>query len=109
MQFPVHHRPEFREQEEISGVISVGKHAFYNCKALTAADLSSATTIGYGAFSGTNLQDVSFGSGLTDVDSKAFYGYTFKKINGTTKITANAENLKGHTFSGSGKVLIMES
>ena len=94
---------------DLSGVISVGKHAFYNCKALTAADLSSATTIGYGAFSGTNLQDVSFGSGLTDVDSKAFYGYTFKKINGTTKITANAENLKGHTFSGSGKVLIMES
>ena len=93
---------------DLRGVATIGKHAFYCCKSLTSADLTSAVSIGYGAFSGTNLQQVSFGNGLTDVDSNAFYGYTFKDTGGT-KIKATVDNLKGCTFSGEGKVLIEQA
>jgi hypothetical protein len=89
---------------DLSGVVSIGKHAFYCCSALTSADLSSAETIGYGAFSGTNLAQVTFGSNLSDVDSKAFFGYTFKDENG--KVAVNADNLKGRIFAGEDKKLI---
>ena len=93
---------------DLSGVASIGKHAFYCCKNLAFVDLSGAETIGYGAFSGTGLQEVEFGDGLADVDSKAFFGYTFKNAGGT-KIKATAENLRGCAFSGQGKVLVAEA
>ncbi len=92
----------------LENVVEVGKHAFFSCKALASADLSAAETIGYGAFTGTSLQDVSFGDALAEVDSKAFYGYTFQDAAGT-KIKADAGNLRGNTFSGQGKVLVMEA
>ncbi|MBR4504213.1 MAG: leucine-rich repeat protein [Candidatus Methanomethylophilaceae archaeon] len=93
---------------DLSGVASIGKHAFYCCKNLAFVDLSGAVAIGYGAFSGTGLQEVEFGDGLADVDSKAFFGYTFKSAGGT-KIKATAENLRGCAFSGQGKILVAEA
>ncbi len=89
---------------DLSGVVSIGKHAFYCCSELTSADLSSAVTIGYGAFSGTNLGYVAFGGALENVDSKAFFGYTFKDVDGG-KIKVVAGELKERIFSGENKIL----
>ncbi len=87
---------------------SIAKHAFFNCKELQFVQMTNIKTIGYGAFTGTNLTEVIFGDDLSSVDSKAFYGYTFKDVSGN-KIKANAENLSGNEFSGDGKVLTMKS
>ncbi len=92
----------------LENVVSVGKHAFYGCKSLIYADLSSAESIGYGAFTGTDLRDAVFGCDLYEVNSKAFYGYTFKDAEGS-KIKATVENLSGNSFSGQGKALVMEA
>ncbi|MBR4503390.1 MAG: leucine-rich repeat protein [Candidatus Methanomethylophilaceae archaeon] len=86
-----------------SGVGSVGKHAFYGC-ALTKANLSSATKIGYGAFTGNDLREVTFGGGLESVDPKAFFRYSFWDA-GENRIPVSAQDLAGKTFEGSGKIL----
>ncbi len=88
---------------DLSGVQKIGAHAFYNC-ALTAADLSSATVVDYGAFSGNDLTSVKFAAAPSYVDSKAFYGYTFNDIDGN-KIVVSADTVAGLAFSGSDKVL----
>ena len=83
---------------DLGGVQEIGDHAFYKC-ALTTADLSSATSIGYGAFTGNDLQSVTFSAGLTSVDPSAFYGYLF--YDGSAKLDVTAENLAGKAFAGS--------
>jgi uncharacterized protein YjbI with pentapeptide repeats len=88
---------------DLSGVGSVGKHAFYGC-ALTKANLSSATKIGYGAFTGNDLREVTFGGGLESVDPKAFFRYSFWDA-GNNRIPVSAQDLAGKTFEGSGKIL----
>jgi len=86
---------------------SIGKHAFYGC-ALKDVDLSSAASIGYGAFTGNDLQRVAFSDGLSDVDPKAFFGYSFKDPDGGS-VAVSASTLAGKTFEGSGKVLSQTS
>ncbi|MBR3476178.1 MAG: leucine-rich repeat domain-containing protein, partial [Candidatus Methanomethylophilaceae archaeon] len=92
---------------DLSGVVSIGRHAFYGC-ALTLADLSSATSIGYGAFTGNCLEKAVFGDGLSSVDPKAFFGYSFMDPDGG-RIAVSASTLAGKTFEGSGKVLVQTS
>ena len=92
---------------DLSGVKEVGKHAFYGC-ALAEADLSSAETIGYGAFTGNCLVKVVFGNGLSSVDSKAFFRYSFYGADGA-KLPVSASGLAGKAFEGSGKVLVQTS
>ena len=92
---------------DLFSVQSVGKHAFYCCSSLTKANLGSAESIGYGAFSGTDLRDVVFGSSLKSVDPKAFFGYAFYDAS-DNKIKATAENLGKHHFTGEGKALSLE-
>ena len=46
---------------DLSGVVSIGRHAFYGC-ALTLADLSSTTSIGYGPSPGTAWRGLSLGT-----------------------------------------------
>ncbi|MBE6520263.1 MAG: leucine-rich repeat domain-containing protein [Thermoplasmata archaeon] len=92
---------------DLSRVVTVGKHAFYNC-ALTRADLSSAETIGYGAFTGNDLREAAFSPGLESVDPKAFFRYSFCGADGA-KLPVSASGLAGKTFEGSGKVLVQTS
>ena len=92
---------------DLSKVVTVGKHAFYNC-ALTRADLSSAETIGYGAFTGNDLREAAFSPGLESVDPKAFFRYSFCGADGA-KLPVSASGLAGKTFEGSGKVLAQTS
>ena len=89
---------------DLGNVVSVGKHAFYNC-ALTRADLSSAETIGYGAFTGNDLRDVAFSPGLESVDPKAFFRYSVCGADGA-KLPVSASGLAGKAFEGSGKALV---
>ena len=84
---------------DLSKVAAVGKHAFYGC-ALTRADLSSAETIGYGAFTGNDLREVVFSSGLESVDPKAFFRYSFCGADGE-KLHVAAADLAGLAFVGS--------
>ncbi|MBR4227174.1 MAG: leucine-rich repeat protein, partial [Candidatus Methanomethylophilaceae archaeon] len=86
---------------------SIGKHAFYGC-ALKDVDLSSAASIGYGAFTGNDLQRVAFSGGLSDVDPKAFFGYSFRDSDGG-RLAVSASSLSGKAFEGSGKVLVQTS
>ena len=88
---------------DLSGVGSVGKHAFYGCS-LTKANLSSATKIGYGAFTGNDLREVTFGGGLESVDPKAFFRYSFWDA-GDNRIPVSAQDLAGMEFIGTGKKL----
>ncbi|MBR4504816.1 MAG: leucine-rich repeat domain-containing protein [Candidatus Methanomethylophilaceae archaeon] len=88
---------------DLSGVASVGKHAFYRC-ALTEADLTSAMSIGYGAFTGNDLRRACFGGALEKVDPKAFFGYSFWDGDGG-KVKIAAKDLAGRSFEGSGKSL----
>ena len=69
---------------DLSKVATVGKRAFYNC-VLTRADLSSAETIGYGAFTGNDLREVAFSPGLESVDPKAFFRYSFCGADGAKR------------------------
>ncbi len=91
------------EMINLEGVQTIAKHAFYGC-ALTTADLSVATSIGYGAFTGNDLQSVTFSQDLSDVDAKAFFRYAFQDADGT-KLSVTAENLAGTAFAGQDKVL----
>ncbi|MBO4349187.1 MAG: leucine-rich repeat domain-containing protein, partial [Candidatus Methanomethylophilaceae archaeon] len=81
------------------GVVSVGEHAFYGCKALAEADLGSAESIGYGAFTGTSLQKVTFSTALSNLDKKAFFGYSFYDLDGS-KLSVDAAYFAGKTFAG---------
>ncbi len=90
-----------------SGVQTVGDHAFYRC-ALREVDLSSATSVGYGAFTGNCLERAVFGDSLSSVDLKAFFGYSFLDPDGG-RIAVSASTLAGKTFEGSGKVLVQTS
>jgi hypothetical protein len=84
---------------DLSRVAAVGKHAFYNC-ALTRADLSSAESVGYGAFTGNDLREVAFSPGLESVDPKAFFRYSFYGADGE-KLHVAAADLAGLAFVGS--------
>lgn len=54
-----------------AGITVIAPYAFANSK-ITSIDLSDITEIGEGAFSGSNLQSVTFGNALTSVGSSAF-------------------------------------
>ncbi len=83
--------------------MTIDRYAYYGC-ALTSADLSHATAIGYGAFVGNDLQSVTFSENPSNIDEKAFQGHTFKDAD-DSKIPILAENLAGKAFSGQSKVL----
>ena len=59
-------------------VTSIGKQAFYSCKALTSVSIpDEVTSIGSNAFDGcTSLSSVTLGNGLTSIGDYAFYGCT---------------------------------
>lgn len=58
-------------------------------------------SIGLRTFQGcTSLKRISFGTGLTDIDARAFDSHTFYDIDGTTRLDTTAECLKGYLFLG---------
>ena len=88
---------------DLSSVSFIGERAFARCP-LTEADLASATDIGLGAFTGTALGKVVFGDALKNIDSRAFYGYTFFDESGN-KLKVNVDNMAGAAFAGDGSEL----
>ena len=88
---------------DLASVSVIGERAFARCP-LTEANLQSATDIGLGAFTGTALESVVFGDALENVDSRAFYGFTFHDVDGN-KIMVTADNLAGKAFAGEDNVL----
>ncbi len=88
---------------DLKNVKAIGKHAFYKC-ALTSADLSAATDIGYGAFTGNDLQSVKFSESLSAVDAKAFFGYRFLNAS-DARMSIEATALAGQSFEGQGIIL----
>ncbi len=71
-----------------AGISTIGGYAFYGCKSITHLDIQ--------------------GTGCT-FGSKVFVGLTFYERDGTTVITTDSSDFQGHSYSGSGSVLIMES
>ncbi len=82
---------------------TISKYAFYRC-ALGSADLGSATSIGYWAFSGNSLTQVVFSENLSEIDARAFNGYRFLDSEGA-RLEVTADNLAGQTFAGEDKAL----
>jgi hypothetical protein len=55
-----------------TSVKEIGEYAFAYCTALSAFDLSSATSIGKSAFEGTSLKEITFSSQITEIPSSIF-------------------------------------
>ena len=87
---------------------TVKEYAFYRCvnlKDLTVED--GVKKIGASAFSGcTSLENVSLPKSLTYMGGNVFYGLTFLDLEGEP-MDAVLKNMRGHFFTGSGKVLRM--
>ena len=88
----------------------VGAYAFYKCANLRTLVVEEGVgKILPSAFSEcTALESVSLPSTLTYLGDNAFYGLRFTDQYGGV-LDATAKDLRGHSFSGSGKVLRMES
>ncbi|MBO4568721.1 MAG: leucine-rich repeat protein [Candidatus Methanomethylophilaceae archaeon] len=88
----------------------VGAYAFYKCANLRTLVVEEGVgKILPSAFSEcTALESVSLPSTLTYLGDNAFYGLRFTDQYGGA-LDATAKDLRGHSFSGSGKVLRMES
>jgi hypothetical protein len=111
-------------------VSSLGDKAFYGCSTLTSVDLGSVVSVGIKAFSNcVSLEGIDLGDSLKSIGAYAFYGcrnvdnldapfmlqsigtgafggFVFKDASGT-RVSAAAENLRGHGFSGSSSVLYL--
>ncbi|MCQ2070256.1 MAG: leucine-rich repeat domain-containing protein [archaeon] len=89
-------------------VLSVGDYAFYsyqNLKSITFG--ADVTYIGINAIRGCSaLETIEFQCNAFKAGSNAFYGMTFKDMDGNS-LKSTAENLGGHTFKGSNKVFGM--
>ncbi len=115
---------------KVYSVSSVGDKAFYGCSTLTSVDLGSVVSVGIKAFSNcVSLEGIDLGDSLKSIGAYAFYGcrnvdnldapfmlqsigtgafggFVFKDASGT-RVSAAAENLRGHGFSGSSSVLYL--
>jgi hypothetical protein len=85
---------------------AMGGYAFYRCTGLKALAIEEGvSSIPKSAFSGcTAIEEISFPSTLTSVGANAFYGLKFVDADGVA-IDPTADNLRGHMFVKSGKVL----
>ena len=82
-------------------VTSIGKSALLRCPTLTSADLSNVKTLEFKALGNcTGIEHIVFGDCLESVGSYALYGLSF--YDGDTKLKATPDNLRGHSFSGTG-------
>jgi hypothetical protein len=85
-------------------VTSIGKGAFLRCPTLTSADLSNAVTLEFKALGNcTGVEHIVFGDCLESIGSYALYGLSF--YDGDTRLKATPDNLRGHSFSGTGGIL----
>ncbi|MBO4569156.1 MAG: leucine-rich repeat protein, partial [Candidatus Methanomethylophilaceae archaeon] len=84
-------------------LLSMGPYAFYGCSNLKGLIVEEGVeSIPRSAFSECRaLESVSFPASLRSVGANAFYGVGFFTEDGF-KITADASNLAGNTFEGSG-------
>ncbi len=88
---------------DLSNVYVIEERAFARCP-LTEANLVNAVDIGPAAFTEATLVKVVFSNDLSNLDSRAFYGYTFYDLDGN-KLKATAENMAGKAFTGEGATL----
>ncbi len=89
-------------------VTSIGKGALLRCATLTSADLTNVRTLEFKALGNcTGITEMTFGDCLESIGSYALYGLSF--YDGGTKLKATPENLRGHSFSGTGGILYLIS
>jgi hypothetical protein len=89
-------------------VTAIGDSAFLRCTTLTSADLSNVKDLGFKALGNcTKITQITFGDGLASIGSYALYGLIF--YDGAAKLSAAPDDLRGHTFSGSGGKLYLVS
>jgi hypothetical protein len=85
-------------------VNSIGKGALLRCPTLTSADLTNVRTLEFKALGNcTGIEEIVFGDCLESIGSYALYGLSF--YDGETKLKATPDNLRGHSFSGTGGIL----
>ena len=89
-------------------VVNVGDYAFYGCSGLVNVVLGDGPeALGKDAFGACPcISFLDVGDGISSVGTDAFKGYVFYDASGNA-INPTAENLRGHAFTGSSRVLIM--
>ena len=86
-------------------VTSIGSYAFIKCSSLASADLGeSLKSIGAKAFQGTALQSLSVPATLKTLDPSAFQGFAF--MLGSEEMQQDAVSVGGHTYRGTGGMLL---
>jgi len=85
---------------------TVGSYAFYGCSSLKDVSLGeSLGTIGTKAFVSCPLESIDFSSALKNVKPLAFDGLEFQDADGNV-LDQTADILRGHSYSGTGGVLV---
>ncbi len=92
-----------------SNISAVGEYAFFNCANLKEVVIEDGVRkIGRSAFSGCkSLESITLPESLVYIGPNAFYGLKFLDEGGKTM--EHGLKLRGHTFTGSGKVLSVSS
>ncbi len=89
-------------------VVSVCMEAFLRLGTIKSVDLSNVRVLGFKALGNcTGITEITFGEGLEEIGDYALYGLSF--YDGATRLKATPDNLRGHTFSGSGAKLYLVS
>ncbi len=89
-------------------VESVGSKALLGCGTLKSVDLSNVRDLGFKALGNcTGIEEIVFGEGLESIGDYALYGLSF--YDGSVKLPATPDNLRGHAFSGAaGKLFLVK-
>ena len=66
--------------DNLDKVKNVGSMAFYNCKKLKFVNLENALSLGEKAFEGSAVEEIFIGKSLNNIDNKALYNSSIKKI-----------------------------
>ncbi len=88
---------------------TVGSYAFYGCSSLKNVELGpSMRIIGEKAFASCPLESIGFSPVLKSVKSLAFEGLEFQDVDGNV-LKQTAKVLRGHSYSGTGGILVESS
>ncbi|MCH3977612.1 MAG: leucine-rich repeat protein [Candidatus Methanomethylophilus sp.] len=86
---------------------SIGDYAFQNCASLSYIVMpETVSSIGKSSFDGCTSLNIAFPASLAKVGSSAFGTISLLDSDGTTAISASADNIKGCAFASDGEKLI---